>query len=85
MAVQEKLEQVIKQIAPSAEFELEVISGRLSGAVIASEFEDLTPLQRQQRVWDRIREQLGSESTQVGMLFLYTPEEAEILPEDDDA
>lgn len=79
MAVQKSLETAILQGFPSAKFEIQLEGGHYSGAVIADEFEKLTPLERQQAIWEKIRESLGAEATQVGILLLYTPEEAEIV------
>jgi hypothetical protein len=76
MATQAKLEEAIHAVAPDARIALEVISGRLSGTVIAEVFDDWTHLERQRKIWQSIRDSLGAESTQVGMLLLYSPEEA---------
>jgi acid stress-induced BolA-like protein IbaG/YrbA len=79
MAVQAKLEEAIHAVAPEARIELEVISGRLSGTVIAEEFDDWSHLERQRKIWESIRASMGTEATQVGMLLLYSPEEADAV------
>lgn len=59
MAVQAALELAIHAVAPNATINLALINGRLSGMVVAGEFEDMTHLERQRSVWKRIREVLG--------------------------
>jgi hypothetical protein len=81
MAVQEALEQAILAVAPSATINLELINGRLSGMVVAKEFDDMTHLERQRSVWNRIRQDLGTEEAEVGMLLLYSPEESDAVEE----
>jgi hypothetical protein len=84
MAVQEALERAIHSVAPTAKIDLGIVDGYLSGTVIATEFDAMTHLERQKSVWSKIRQDLGTLSTEVGMLLLYSPEEANAVEEDQD-
>ncbi len=79
MAVQQALERAIHAVAPTARIDLQKKNGHLSGIVVASEFDEMTHLERQRSIWKRIREDLGAESSEVGMLLLYSPEEADAV------
>jgi acid stress-induced BolA-like protein IbaG/YrbA len=82
MALQQALEDAIHAVAPQAQIHLQLVNGHITGQVVAPEFEPLTHLERQQQVWDRIRQELGATSQQVGILLLYTPEEAEAVEDE---
>jgi acid stress-induced BolA-like protein IbaG/YrbA len=77
MALQAALEYAIHGFAPTAVVNVEEIDGRVTGTVIASEFENVSAPDRQRHVWKRIRDEMGPNSAKVGALLLYTPEEAE--------
>jgi acid stress-induced BolA-like protein IbaG/YrbA len=79
--LEQRLESAIQAVAPSAKILLMDVNGRISGTVVAPEFEGTTHLARQRKVWDKIRSQLGPDSLEVGMLLLYSPEEADALDE----
>ena len=83
MALQEALEQAIHAVAPSAKIDLESSNGHLSGMVVAKEFHEMTHLERQRSVWGRIRKNLGPEAAEVGMLLLYSHEDADAVQEEE--
>ena len=76
MALQQAVENAIQEVAPQAQFHLEVRNGHVTGEVVAPEFEHLTHLERQKQIWERIRLELGPDAVNVGILLLYSPEEA---------
>ena len=82
MPIQEALERAIHAVAPSAVIDLESKNGHLTAIVVAPEFENLTHLYRQQKIWKEVREKLGSDSAKVGILLLYSPEEASALEDE---
>lgn len=82
MAIQAALENAIHNFAPQARVEVTLSDGRYTGRVIAPEFDEMTHLARQRAVWKQIREQLGPQATEVGMLLLYSPEEADAVVEE---
>ena len=77
MAVQVALEKAILAVAPDAEIKIGLVDGHWSGMVIAPQFESMTHLERQRSVWNRIRSDLGAQSREVGILLLYSPQEAD--------
>ncbi len=85
MAIQAQLEKAIHAVAPTALIDLELVNGHWSGMVVAGEFEELTHLERQRLVLGRIRDDLGAKAERdLGMLFLYSPEEADAIDPDVD-
>ncbi len=82
MASQKALESAIKVVAPNATFDLEVVNGHLSGMVVAEEFGDMSHLDRQRKVWEQIRADLGPDAADVGLLLLYSPDEANAVLDD---
>jgi len=79
MALQADLEHAIHAVAPRATMQPKRVNGRLSGLVIAEEFDPMTHLERQRAVWAKIREELGARATKVGVLLQYSPEEADAV------
>ena len=77
--LEQRLENAIHSAVPKATIQLEVVNRRISGIVVAPEFDGATHLDRQRNVWREIRSQLGADSGEVGMLLLYSPEEADAL------
>lgn len=82
MAIPAALQHAIHNFAPRATVEITLANGQYTGLVIAPEFDQMTHLARQRAVWHQIREQLGSESKQIGMLLLYSPDEADAAVEE---
>ena len=58
---------------------LEASTGRYNGHILSDQFEGLTFLQRQKRVFNILRAVLGAETQHISMLFTYTPAEYEML------
>lgn len=57
---------------------LEVMpSGRISGSVVWEYFNGCDDAERQRMIRDVLQRQLGQDSTTVGVLLTYTPEELE--------
>jgi acid stress-induced BolA-like protein IbaG/YrbA len=82
MAIPAALENAIHNFAPRATVKVSLTNGHYTGTVIAPEFDQMTHLARQRAIWQQIREQLGAQATQIGMLLLYSPEEAEAAVEE---
>jgi len=83
MEAREIIEKSIQAVAPDAVIDLDIVHGRVSGTVVAPEFETLTHLQRQRTVRDPILQALGRDKDDLGMLLLYTPAEAEAVNQAD--
>jgi len=83
MGIEGALDRAIHAVVPAADVKILLVNSHATGVVVAKEFESLTHLDRQKLVWDRIRRDLGADAQDVGILFLYTPEEFSAVEEDD--
>ena len=52
---------------------------RYNGHILSDRFKGLSFLERQNRVFDILREALGEKTQEISMLFTYTPAEYELL------
>ena len=58
------------------EFHLERWGNRVSGSIVAQEFQGQGSVQRQKAIWDALEKHYGKEATRlVGMLLAFSPEE----------
>jgi acid stress-induced BolA-like protein IbaG/YrbA len=58
---------------------LEPATDRYNGHIVSQGFQTLSFVERQRRVFDRLRAHLGPEAQLISMLFTYTPAEYEQL------
>jgi hypothetical protein len=79
MEAREIIEKSSQAVAPAAVIDLDIVHGRVSGTVIAPEFETMTHLERQRTVRNRVVQDLGPDADELGMLLFYTPAEAEAV------
>jgi stress-induced morphogen len=59
--------------------EFERATDRYNGHVVSAGFATLSFVERQRRVFDKLRSQLGPDAQLISMLFTYTPTEYEQL------
>lgn len=52
---------------------------KVTGFLIWDGFEEMDHVSRQQKVWEMVRGELGSEAVNVSLLLAYTPQEYETL------
>lgn len=72
------VECIIREVAcdPDAAIWLEHLEGgRFGFVVISPGFSDMTQMERQDRLWERIRGTLGADAHRVGPIFPRTPDE----------
>lgn len=71
---------VLRDAFPGIEVEIEVrSSGRIFGSVVWAGFADLDQVDRQTKIRSVLREKLGDDAKQIGILFTYTPDEIEAM------
>ena len=58
---------------------LEATTDRYNGHILSAGFQGLTFVERQQQVFDILRQAIGPETQRISMLFTYTPNEYELL------
>lgn len=57
-------------------FQLEMIGGKICGAIVSSTFRGKSDFDRQSMMWDAVESEAGSATARrVGTLLAYTPEE----------
>ncbi len=79
-----KVEQALRQACeddPDAKIELEDVQpGKVSGLLLSGSFADLSPKERQDKIWERLDLSLSPfERTQIVFIVTDTPEEYEKL------
>ena len=63
----------------SPRFDMEAVGTKVSGSVISSSFRGMRDSERQERIWDALQEEFGTQSVQrVGTLLAFTPDEWDI-------
>ena len=62
-----------------ADIEFEPTTDRYNGYVLSEDFEGLSFLERQKRVFNILRPALGADVQLISMLFTYTPDEYAIM------
>ncbi len=60
---------------------LESSTDRYNGHILSDQFQGLSFLERQTRVFNILRESLGAKTQDISMIFTYTPAEYELLLE----
>ncbi|GEM_PF-2595630 len=58
---------------------LEQTTNRYNGYILSADFEELSFLKRQKRVFNILRPALGADVQSISMLFTYTPEEYAVM------
>ncbi|MBI2302820.1 MAG: hypothetical protein HYU66_28270 [Armatimonadetes bacterium] len=86
MEFQEQLRQFLTEAFPGAEIDYirqAPRTGRVGASLAWTGFEDVGMLERQNRVWDALRERFTREELrQVAMVFAWTPRELQAIHED---
>lgn len=78
--MEEKVKSILKSAFPGMEVEIDPPSGgRMSGSVIWAGFEDVDHVDRQTKIRSVLREELGENAKQIGILLAYTPNEIEAM------
>lgn len=78
--MEEKVKSILDAEFPGIEVETEVLpGGRISGHVIWAGFAGMDEVERQTRIRGILKEKLGEEAQQVGILFTFTPDELKAM------
>lgn len=78
------MEQIVRDILGTAFPGIEVLTevlpdGRISGSVVWAGFTGLDEVDRQDKIRTVLRQELGADAQQVGVLLTYTPDELEAM------
>ncbi len=80
MKMEQKVIDILQTAFPGIKVEIDVLpGGRISGRVVWEGFAELDQVDRQNIIWDELRQKLGPEARQVGILLTYTPYELEAM------
>ncbi len=80
MGLIDEVRQFIADALPNSETNLEVTpGGRVVGRVLWTGFDGQEHLERQNRIWELLRDRFQSRSTQIGVLLAYTPHEFAVM------
>lgn len=72
----ERVTTILQGSFAGIELQLEEMSnGRVTGSAVWDGFDNLDQVDRQQKVRDALRKELGPGASQVGVILTYTPDE----------
>ena len=78
--MEQKVRAVLETAFPDISVDTEVLpDGRISGSVVWAGFAGLDEVDRQTKVRDVLRQELGADAQQVGVLLTYTPDELKAM------
>lgn len=78
--MEEKVKEILDAEFPGIEVETEVVpGGRIHGHVIWAGFAEMDDVDRQTRIRAVLKEKLGPDAQQVGLLLAYTPDELKAM------
>ncbi|MDO8587380.1 MAG: hypothetical protein Q7T82_10095 [Armatimonadota bacterium] len=74
--MEQKVMDILRESFPGIELDIDVLpDGRISGSVVWEGFTGLDQVDRQDKLRSVLREKLGADAQQVGVLLTYTPDE----------
>jgi len=81
MEIVKRVEEIISEVFPGSEIYLDVDrhSMKVSGVLVWEGFGAADQVDRQTRLWNALRDRLGTDSTRISTIFTYTPSEYRML------
>jgi hypothetical protein len=74
--MEQRIIDILQAVFPGMKVQLEIVPGeRIWGRVIWAGYADLDDIERQREIRSVLREKLGEDARQVGLLLTYTPDE----------
>lgn len=74
--MEQKVRDLLEAAFPGIEVDLELLpDGRISGSVVWAGFTDFDHVDRQRKIRTLLKQELGTDAQQVGVLLTYTPDE----------
>lgn len=78
--MEQKVREILETAFPGIEVDFDTLTdGRIAGSVSWAGFADLDHVDRQIEIRGVLREKLGAEAQQVGVLLAYTPDELKAM------
>ncbi|HET6387121.1 MAG TPA: hypothetical protein VFJ58_27350 [Armatimonadota bacterium] len=76
-----RVKEALLRRFPGAELELEYTecSGRIIGRISWRGFTGLDQMDRQEKLWQALREELGADASGVSIILTYTPRELKLM------
>jgi hypothetical protein len=78
--MERKVREILENAFPGIDISTEMLpDGRITGSVVWAGFTDLDHVDRQSEIRALLREKLGADAQQVGVLLADTPDELEAM------